>query len=97
MFRFRQLVEISVQKKQVCGCAEHARDGGVIPITGFPRVDDMANEEERATSIAYGENMWFISYNKHAFGPRAVVLAVIPSKSAFGAVRVQCDIDVHGS
>ena len=33
---FRQLVEISVQKKQVSGCAEHARDGGVIQVTAFP-------------------------------------------------------------
>ena len=24
------------------------QDGGVIPVTGFPRVDGMANEEERA-------------------------------------------------
>ena len=23
-------------KEQVCGCAEHAKDGGVIPDTGFP-------------------------------------------------------------
>ena len=35
-------------KGQVCGCAEHAKDGGVIPVTGFPRVDGMANEEEHA-------------------------------------------------
>ena len=44
-FRFRQLIEISMQKKQVRGCAEHARDGGVIPITGFPHVGGVANEE----------------------------------------------------
>ena len=36
-------------KEQVCGCAEYARDGGVIPVTGFPRVDGMTNKEERAS------------------------------------------------
>ena len=28
-------------KKEACGCAEHAKDGGVIPVTGFPRDDGM--------------------------------------------------------
>ena len=64
MFRLRQLIKISVQKKQVCGCAEHARDGGGIPITGFPRVDGMANEEERARiNSGHGPNIGCISYN----------------------------------
>ena len=38
-------------QKEACGCAEHARDGGVIPVTGFPRVDGMENEEELAMTI----------------------------------------------
>ena len=45
MFRFRQLIETSVPKKV---WRERAKDGGVIPVTGFPRVDGMATEEERA-------------------------------------------------
>ena len=24
------------RKRELCGCAEHAKDGGVIPVTGFP-------------------------------------------------------------
>ena len=32
-------------KEQVCGCAKRAKDGGVLPVTGFPRVDGMENEE----------------------------------------------------
>ena len=41
-------------KSEVCGCVEHARDGGVIPVPGFPRVNGMAKEEERASG---GSNM----------------------------------------
>ena len=47
---------------QKCGFTERAKDGGVIPATGFPRVGGMANEERAKTSLGY------ISYNK-AFGP----------------------------
>ena len=39
---------LSDRCKRRCGCAEHAKDGGVIPDTGFPWVDGMANEEEHA-------------------------------------------------
>ena len=35
----------SVQKKV---WRERAKDGGVIPVTGFPRVDGMENEEGHA-------------------------------------------------
>ena len=50
MFRFRQLIETSVQKKV---WREHAKHGGVIPVTGFPRVDDgdKAKEGQRAPTI----------------------------------------------
>ena len=49
-FRFRQLIETSVQKKV---WREHAKDGGVIPVTGFPRVDDgdKAKEGQHAPTI----------------------------------------------
>ena len=30
---------LSDRCKRRCGCAEHAKDGGVIPVTGFPRDD----------------------------------------------------------
>ena len=39
-----------------CGCAEHAKDGGVLPTIGFPRADGMANEEERAKTNGHGAN-----------------------------------------
>ena len=32
-------------QKEVCGCVEHARDGGVLPDSGFARDGGMANEE----------------------------------------------------
>ena len=32
---------LSDRRKRGCGCAEHAKDGGVIPGTGFPRDDGM--------------------------------------------------------
>ena len=35
---------------------EYAKEGGVIPDTGFPRVDGMANEEERAKTNGHGAN-----------------------------------------
>ena len=40
------LIEMSVQNKVWMNGS--CKDGGVIPVTGFPRVDGMANEEERA-------------------------------------------------
>ena len=45
---------------------EQAKDGGVLPDTGFPRVDGMANEEELAMTIRTRCNM-SISYNTHSF------------------------------
>ena len=49
-FRFRQLIETSMQKKV---WRERAKDDGVIPVTGFPRVDDSdkAKEGQRAPTI----------------------------------------------
>ena len=49
-FQFRQLIETSVQNKM---WRERVKDGGVIPVTGFPRVDngDKAKEGQRAPTI----------------------------------------------
>ena len=44
----------------------HAMNGGVLPTTGFPRVDGMANEERAKTSLGHGANT-SISYNMHSF------------------------------
>ena len=82
-------------QKEACGCAQHARDGGVLPTTGFPRDGGMANEERAKTSLGHGANT-SISYNTHAFvhGRR---LGVIPSKRAFrnGASSLR-EVVVHG-
>ena len=42
----RQVIEISVQKRK--WDVRNMQKMVVIPVTGFPRVDGMANEEERA-------------------------------------------------
>ena len=49
-FRFRQLIETSVQKNV---WQERVKDGGVISVTGFPWVDDGDKEKEgqRAPTI----------------------------------------------
>ena len=66
---------------ELCGCAKRARDGGVLPDSGFPRYGGMAIEERAKTSLGNGANT-SISYNTHAFvhGRR---LGVIPLKHAF--------------
>ena len=38
------------------------QDGGVIPDSGFPRDDGMANEEELARTNGHGANISYISY-----------------------------------
>ena len=63
-------MEIPVQK-EVCGCAEHARDGGVLPTTGFPRVSGMETSDNSDMVQTYGA-----SHTTHAFGPWAVVSAL---------------------
>ena len=80
-------MEIPVQK-EVCGCAEHARDGGVLPDSGFPRYGGMAIEERAKTSLGNGANT-SISYNAHAFvhGRRP---GIIPLKRAFSG-RIEFD------
>ena len=46
-------IEIPMQKDVIC--ERVMKDHGVIPDTGFPQVDDVAKEEERAMSNAYGK------------------------------------------
>ena len=83
-------------QKEACGCAEHARDGGVIPVTGFPWVGGMANEEERAKTNGHGANT-SILYNTHSFGPRLIVSGLIPSKRAFSErFESSREVVVHG-
>ena len=36
-------------QKEACGCAQHARDGGVLPTTGFPRVSGMEMSDNSDT------------------------------------------------
>ena len=57
---------------------ERAKDGGVILVTGFPRVDGMANGDVHETN-GHGANTEFISYNT-CIRSTGVVPAVIPSK-----------------
>ena len=82
-------------QKEVCGCAEHARDGGVLLTTGFPWDGGMANEERAKTSLGHGANM-SISYNTHAF-VRGRRLGFIPLKRAFrsGSSSTK-EVVVHG-
>ena len=85
-------------KEQVCGCAKHAEDGGVLPDSGFPRYGGMAIEERAKTSLGHGANT-SISYNK-AFAPRTSS-RVIPSKHAFwngsSSLREVVEVVVHKS
>ena len=69
------------RKRELCGCVKHARDGGVLPVTGFPRYGGMAIEEHAKTSLGHGANTG-ISYNT-CIRSTDGVLGVIPSKRAF--------------
>ena len=69
-------------KREVCGCVEHARDGGVLPVTGFPRFDDGVN---KGTTNVHGRiqhpNMHLIQHVT-CIRSTGIVPAVIPSKNA---------------
>ena len=65
------------------------QDGRMIPDTGFPRVNVMANEE-RAKTNGHGANT-SISYNTHSY--TGGQLGVIPSKRASGTVLVRCKVE----
>ena len=45
-------------QKEVCGCAEHARDGGVLPDSGFPRYGGIAKKRVTACDeqVGHGAN-----------------------------------------
>ena len=74
------------------------QDGGVLPVTGFPRVDGMANKEERARNKrARCKHM--VHLRQHAFGPRRS-FRVIPSKRFNETVRIRSGVEevgVHGT
>ena len=81
------------------GAQKRARDGGVLPTTGFPRVDDMANEEHAKTSLGHGANIRFISDNMHAFVHGRSSRGYTFEACIFGAVRVRYQVEevvVHG-
>ena len=46
------------RKRELCGCVEHAIDGGVLPVTGFPRFDGMARKRVTACDeqVGHGAN-----------------------------------------
>ena len=87
---------LSDRCKRRCGCAEHAKDGGVIPITGFPRVDGMANEEEHAR-INLDMVQTYGSSHTTYIHPRVNISAVIPLKREFrsGSSSTK-EVVVHG-
>ena len=75
---------------------ESAKDGGVIPVTGFPRVDDMANEGRATTSLGHGANIRFISYNT-CIRSWAVVISGLYLRSVhFGRNEFVVEVVVHG-
>ena len=85
-------------QKEVCGCAEDAKDGGVIPATEFPRDGGMANEEERAktsrTRCKHGHLIQHTWIHSRTSSRHYTFEACI-----FGADRVRCgvgEVDVLG-
>ena len=73
------------------------QDGGVIPATGFPRVNGIGNEE-RAKTNGHGANISYISYMQgHLI---AVVSGYTFEACVIGGVRVRCgvgEVDVLGT
>ena len=67
-------------RKEACGCVKHARDGGVLPTTGFPRDDGMAKEGHRKDDLITEQTMHLIQHMHSVHGRR---LEVIPLKHAF--------------
>ena len=76
----------------MCGCAQHARDGGVLPTTGFPRDGGMANEERAKTSLGHGANT-SISYNTQAFVHGRSSRGYTFEACIFGADQVRCNVE----
>ena len=77
----------------MCGCAEHAKDGGVILVIGHGKRGGMCIKQT-GTVQTYG------SSQTTCIRPRVIVSAVIPSKHANGTIRVRCnveEVDVPGT
>ena len=69
---------------------------GVIPVTGFPRDDGMANEEELAkTSLGHGANT-SISYITQAFVHGRSSRGYTFEACIFEAVRVRSGVEEVG-
>ena len=96
-----QLIGMSVQKK-VCGCAEHAKDGGVIPVTVFPTCRWHGKRGASQATIPSRCKHEHLIQHKHLFTDDR--LGVIPSKRAlterieFGdrGTQVEEEVVVHG-
>ena len=54
-------------QKEACGCAQHARDGGVLPDSGFPRDGGMAKERHRKDNSNTVQTYRTSHTTKHAF------------------------------
>ena len=68
------------RKRELCGCVKHARDGGVLPVTGFPRVRGMETRNvQRPLSNTVQTQA---TQTTHAFVPRTSS-RVIPSRRDF--------------
>ena len=67
-------------QKEACGCAEHARDGGVIPVTGCPT--GRWHGKRGASQGRFDHRANDASHSTHALG-HGRRLGVIPSKRAF--------------
>ena len=77
-------------QKEACGCAEHARDGGVIPVTGFPRDGGTAKEGHRKDDSITVQNS-SISFNTCINGGRSRRLYLRSVR--FRAERVRYDVE----
>ena len=82
-------------QKEACGCAQHARDGGVIPTTRFPRDDGMANKEHAKTSLGHGANT-SISYNTQAFVHGQSSRGYTFEACIFGVDQFRCNVEEVG-
>ena len=76
---------------------ERANDGGVIPVTGFPRVDDgdKAKEGQRAPTIRARSKHEHLNHRKHSFTD--VVSGLYLRSMRFGRNEFVVEVVVHGS
>ena len=81
-------------QKEACGCAQHARDGGVLPTTGFPRVSGMETSDNSDTVQTRASHTTCM----HSF--TGVVSGLYLRSVHFGTDQVRYDVEevvVHGS